>query len=219
MRGIARTLGIAYNTVNAKFLFLCRVMPELNPTTPVKAHAIYFDELETIEHTKCKPLTVAMAVTDDYKILSIHVGKIPAKGKLASFSVMKYGKRPDESPQVCEKTLTEARALLVGFPQKVVSDAKPSYKKMIKTVFPESLHEEHCRADRDRQQSRLHEKLQKKRFDPMFVLNQRCAKLRSHVRRLTRRSWCTTKLICNLQLHLNLFKVYNNTDPDLLVFC
>ena len=38
---------------------------------------VYIDESESIEHTKLKPLTIALAVSDDYKILGVKVGKIP----------------------------------------------------------------------------------------------------------------------------------------------
>lgn len=38
---------------------------------------VYIDESESIEHIKLKPLTIALAVGDDYKILGVKVGKIP----------------------------------------------------------------------------------------------------------------------------------------------
>ncbi|MBK7963583.1 MAG: hypothetical protein IPK04_21735 [Bdellovibrionales bacterium] len=74
-------------------------------------------------------------------------------------------------------------------------------------AFPHSIYEVHNRADKERHRDRLHEKLHKKRFDPLFAVNQRCAKLRSDIRRLTRRSWCTTKKPENLQGQLDLYIV------------
>ena len=42
---------------------------------------IQFDELHTIEHTKCKPVSIAMAVSKETrKILGFSVSKMPASG-------------------------------------------------------------------------------------------------------------------------------------------
>ena len=57
---------------------------------------IQFDELQTIEHTKLKPLSVAMAVsTKDRRIIGFRVASMPATGHLANVSRKKYGSRPD----------------------------------------------------------------------------------------------------------------------------
>ena len=62
-----------------------------------KVTRLNFDELETFEHTKCKPVTAAIAVEDKTrKILALAVGKIPAKGLLAKLARKKYGPRPCE---------------------------------------------------------------------------------------------------------------------------
>jgi hypothetical protein len=92
-------------------------------------------------------------------------------------------------------------------PGNFYSDAKSSYRKHVEVNFPESSYEVHNRADKERHRDRLHEKLHKKPFDPLFAVNQRCAKLRNDIRRLTRRSWCTTKKPENLQGKLDLYIV------------
>ena len=59
-------------------------------------NTIQFDELQTIEHTKCKPVSVAVAVSKkERKILGIEVSQMPATGHLAAISRKKYGKRAD----------------------------------------------------------------------------------------------------------------------------
>jgi hypothetical protein len=49
--------------------------------------------MESIEHTKLKPLTLPLAVGDDYRIYAVSVGRIQAKGLLAELSRKKYGRR------------------------------------------------------------------------------------------------------------------------------
>jgi hypothetical protein len=58
--------------------------------------ALQFDELETIEHTKLKPLSLAVAVEKDTRrILGVVVARMPAKVKIAKSSRKKYGPRAD----------------------------------------------------------------------------------------------------------------------------
>ncbi|MBK7961750.1 MAG: hypothetical protein IPK04_11470 [Bdellovibrionales bacterium] len=120
---------------------------------------------------------------------------------------MKYGPRKDERDSVMGDVFCGLKNKLSCSPSNIYSDAKSSYRKHVESNFPESIYEVHNRADKERHRDRLHEKLQKKRFDPLFAVNQRCAKLRSDIRRLTRRSWCTTKKPENLQGQLDLYLV------------
>ena len=56
---------------------------------------IQSDELQTIEHTKCKPCFVAVAVCAEHrKILGVEVSSMPETGHLATISRRKYGYRP-----------------------------------------------------------------------------------------------------------------------------
>lgn len=56
-----------------------------------------------------------------------------------------------------------------------------------------------------------HTNQEKRVFDPLIVLNQRMAKLRDHTKRLTRKSWCTTKIKENLEKHIYLYIADNNS--------
>ncbi len=100
MRGIARHLQINYKTVERKFLFLAQRAYRLTPNV----EELQFDEFETIEHTKCKPLSILVCVDGKGEPLALNVAKVPAKGKLAAFSVKKYGKRLDERRNVALST-------------------------------------------------------------------------------------------------------------------
>ena len=93
----------------------------------------------------------------------------------------------------------------------ITTDSSPLYAKLIKEYFPAA---KHILINSDQRLKKKRELLytaeQKKFFDPLFALNQRCAMLRSDLRRLTRRSWCTTKKKENLLGQLELYQVYNN---------
>lgn len=204
----ARILKISKNTVYRKFLWAAHIAR----TKPMKVHpthCLYFDEMFSIEHTKLKPLTIALVISHDYKILAAQVGTSPATGHLSRISLAKYGLRADESLMACQRALRKAR-LNIKSPAlvEIRSDDKTTYKALVENTFEGAKHTTY--------QSVIHEapflKYNKKRFDPLFPINQRCAKLRSDIKRLTRRSWCTTKLKENLQKHLDLYCHFNN-DP------
>lgn len=207
IRGCGRILGLTYKNTYNKFLWLIRQAQQKKSVLRPEAKVLFFDEMETIHHTKCKPLSIAIMVNENYEILDLQVAEMPAKGRLSRFSVKKYGLRQDQREQVMEKMFERLRKNLRLAPMMILSDAKPSYRKFVEKYFPEAQYEVHSRLAKERLRDRLHEKLHKKRFDPMFALNQRCAKLRSDIRRLTRRSWCTTKSPVNLQGHLDLYIV------------
>ena len=60
------------------------------------AAEVEFDDLETFEHTKCKPLSVTLMV--EYKtrrILGFEVSQMPAKGRIAHIARKKYGPRAE----------------------------------------------------------------------------------------------------------------------------
>ena len=168
---------------------------------------IQFDDLETIEHTKCKPLSVALAVEPTTrKILDFQVSQMPAKGPLSKISVQKYGARPDLRPFGWNtmfanlKPVTHERA-------RWVSDENPHYPKFLRRHHPLSLHDPKpgargCIAGQG--------ELKKLVFDPMFSLNHTCAMLRANINRLFRRTWCSTKKRQGLIDHLSIYVRYHN---------
>ena len=167
--------------------------------------------MESIEHTKLKPLTIPLCVSEDFKILGLNVGRIPAKGHLAEVSRRKYGVRENEREKALRELFAELKNQLKVLPQTITTDSHPLYPKLIKEYFPQAKHIlVVSRAMKEKKRELIHQKSAKKIFDPIFALNQRCAKIRSDVRRMTRRSWCTTKSIENLKKHLGLYQIYNN---------
>lgn len=204
----AELLRCSPTTIARKLLWLARFKQNYPPTTALH---IQIDEMESIEHTKLKPLTIPLCVSDDYKILGISVGRIPAKGHLAELSRAKYGIRENEREKVLRELLTQLRDQLKLSPLTITTDSHPLYPKLIKEYFPEARHVAIIsRQMKEKKRELIHNKNMKKLFDPLFALNQRCAKIRSDIRRMTRRSWCTTKNIENLKKHLGLYQLYNN---------
>ncbi len=167
---------------------------------PIKC--VQFDDLITFEHTKCKPLSVPVAVINDQRIpLGFGVASIPAFGHLAKISRKKYGKRDDESRVVREALFEELTALL---PSDVCfkTDGHAHYRQLIKHYFP---HAEHQVFQSDRGAIVGQGELKKTTFDNLFSINHTFATIRAKVNRLNRRTWCTTKKPERLADHMDIF--------------
>ncbi len=170
-------------------------------------YAIQFDDLETAEHTKCKPLSVALAVEPhSRKILSYQVSRMPAKGLLAHVARKKYPKRPDERiygwRRLCEELVPLVRETAT-----FTSDENPHYPKFISEYFQLGHHVRH----KGRKPSVAGQgELKKVIFDPLFSLNHTCAMLRANMNRLFRKTWCISKTVRGLEDHLALYVNYHN---------
>lgn len=115
-RRSAMILQVNRKTVVRKFLFLGiyshKLLLETNKAS-TKAHTIQFDDLETFEHSKCKPLSVTMAVEETTRrILCFRVAQMPAKGLLTKIAQKKYGSRKDKRPQARKELFTELKELV-----------------------------------------------------------------------------------------------------------
>ncbi|MEM7645625.1 MAG: hypothetical protein AAF203_01835 [Pseudomonadota bacterium] len=174
---------------------------------------IQFDDLETIEHSKMKPVTVTLFVSNERKILGFDVARIRAKGHLARLSEKKYGKRPNEAPGMRKKLF--ARMTEMIHPQALFeSDEHPSYPDLIKKYFPNASHRTYQSV---RAAIAGQGELKKIKYDPLFRINHTFAMLRANVNRLIRRTWNTTKDIEALKEHLTLYMEFHNrvlTPPD-----
>lgn len=210
MRRCAKLLNVSRTTVARKLEFLgaqARLkLEESNASHPL-AENIQFDDMETFEHTKCKPLSITLAVeTRTRRILGFRVSQMPANGKLAARSVKKYGKRKDHRTQG-RSELFEDLQKLVSPTALIKSDQNPHYVSTVKKYFPRATHEGH----KGQRGSVVGQgELKKVRFDPLFSLNHTCAMNRANVCRLIRKTWNTTKLRRRLADHLAIYAVYHN---------
>ena len=210
-RRIAKILGISRTTVVRKLIFLGQIaqqeLRENNLHRP-QANIVEFDDLETFEHSKCKPLSVTLAVEHrTRRLLSFKISRMPAKGHLARISRKKYGLRPDGRPKAREELFKELGPLV--HPEATFkSDENPFYPLDLKKHFPEAKHE---RFKGQRGSIVGQGELKKIRFDPLFSLNHTCAMLRANINRLFRKTWCTTKIPERLELHIAIYAQFHNS--------
>ena len=166
-----------------------------------------FDDLETFEHAKTKPLSITLAVSPQRKILGFEVSSMPAKGPLAEIGRKKYGFRPDHRSRALKALLGRIRPV-VSERAVVLSDQNPRYPGPVARLFPNARHEtvkgrRGCVTGQG--------ELKRGGFDPLFSLNHTCAMLRANVNRLFRRTWCTTKKAEALAHHLAIYADYHNS--------
>ena len=214
----ARFFRVNPKTIATKLAFLgmmCRkkMAEEIAEYGPITT--IQFDELQTFEHTKCKPLSVAMAVTKkERKILGCVVSIMPATGHLAEISRKKYGQRPDNRPQGM-RALFEQLATHLSPTIDIASDECTYYAPIVRQFFPQATYVQY----KGKKGSIVGQgELKKTRFDPIFAINHTLAMLRGGISRLIRRTWNTTKKIAALEDHISIYAWYHNNlcTPDLV---
>jgi transposase-like protein len=209
-RRIALLLKVHRITVARKLGFLARLANERlenDLSARPKFLQVQFDDLITLEHTKCKPLAISLAVeADERRILGFEVSRIPASGPLAALSRLKYGPRPNERPAGLHRLFVKLKELV--HPEVCFrSDEDPLYPSVLRKTFP---HAEHIRHTGGRGCITGQGELKKLGFDPLFSLNHTCAMLRANINRLFRRTWCTTKKKERLEQHLAVYMDFHN---------
>ena len=211
MRRTGLILGLNPKTVARKVEFLGaqsreKLAKQLQTFTTI--NTIQFDELQTTEHTKCKPLSVAMAVSDDgRKILAYRVSSMPATGHLAAISRKKYGPRRDDRKQGLQTLFQQLQPHLNGN-IKIVSDECSYYAPIIRRYFPRA---EYHQFKGEKSSVSGQGELKKVRHDPLFSINHTFAMLRANINRLVRKTWCTTKKVSRLIDHLSIYAWVHNS--------
>ena len=212
MRRIAKTLNISRTTVARKLIFLGQQsllsQQKAIENAAYDLQAIQFDELQTIEHTKCKPLAIAVAVEEkSRKIVGFSVSSMPATGHLAKIAYRKYGFRPDNRQEGLKRLFQQIKPL-VSSKTTFHSDQHPYYKPIIEQYFPnadytQSKGAKGCVSGQG--------ELKKQGRDPLFCINHTLAMLRANVNRLIRKTWCTTKDPTRLIYHMAIYVMVHNT--------
>ncbi len=209
-REAARVLKLNRKTVVRKFLFLAQkesvALKRWNKAFPPSLE-VEFDDLETFEHTKCKPIAVTMMVEDKTRrILGFEVASMAAKGLLSARARKKYGFRKDDRRKKRRKLFAKMQNLI--HPQaQIRSDSNPYYLQDVRDFFPHARYERVLGA---RGAITGQGELKKIKFDPIFSLNHTFAMLRANINRLFRKTWCTTKKIERLEAHLALYAMSHN---------
>ncbi|MFP5519298.1 MAG: transposase [Bdellovibrionia bacterium] len=207
---MARIYRCNYKTVVRKFLFLsswAEVYFKRHRDLFPPSKEVEFDDLETFEHSKLKPLSVAMMIeTKTRRILGFNVAQMSAKGLLAPLAKKKYGTRKDLRNEEREKLFKELKPYIAE-EAKIKSDESPHYPMHIKKYFPKSTHwttkgRRGCVVGQG--------ELKSGGFDPLFTLNHTFAMFRANINRLFRRTWNTTKKPDRLKKHIWLYVLYHN---------
>jgi transposase-like protein len=213
-RRSAHLLGIDRKTVARKLQFLgaqARLSHEGFLKTLVKTRGprlrIQLDEMETFEHTKCKPVSVPLIVDVPSRlILGVDACSMPANGPLAEISRRKYGPRANHRMPTLRRLIAKTSAHLD--PQvEVTSDSHPYYPPVIRAGLPQAAH---LTVKGRKSASTGQGELKKVRWDPIFSLNHTAAMTRANMSRLVRKTWCTTKKLDRLKDHLFLYAVWHN---------
>jgi transposase-like protein len=208
-RRMAKVLQINRKTVVRKFLFmaeLARAEHERRVSMgKLKTSFVQFDEVETFEHTKLKPLSVTVAVrAKTGEIIEAQVGTMQCKGHLAEIAQTKYGPRDDTRDAARIEVLKKIRACSRDR-LTIASDELPVYGSMVKALVPHADHQAFKAAKADPMSGN-----RRNVKDRLFAVNLVAAKFRHDLSRMARRTWVTTKLLKRLQAHLDLYIAYNN---------
>ena len=212
MRQTARELGVHRNTISKKLCYLAKKARKQQKEflksfcREKNIHLVYWDDLETFEMSKYKPLSITLFVTKNRQILGYRVSQMPSRGKHVKKAHQKYGKRADLRADAWNSICKEMADLLPTS-IRICSDENPHYIKPLKTYFPKAKHLPFkSRRARDYGMGEL----KKGGFDPLFPVNHSSARARDLVKRLSRKTWCTTKKTKALEWHLDIFIAYNN---------
>ena len=180
----------------------------LEESTSEPIEEVIFDEMETFEHTKCKPVSIPLAVEkQSRRIIAIEVASMPAKGKIAKLSRAKYGARDDGRKEALAKLLQRVKTAAPGI-RVIKSDMCPRYPNVVKKTFGSQV--SHLTYKGRRGCIVGQGELKRGGFDPLFSLNHTCAMVRDNLKRLSRRTWCTTKKRACLKWMLDLYVWFHN---------
>ena len=210
LRRSARLTRVHRTTVDRRLCYFAKVANHKQEhflKKRAKSTHVQFDDMESSEHTKMKPLSIPMAVDgDSRKILAFDVVSMPAKGLLAAASRKKYGPRPDHRKKGWSHVLSNVSSTSTPG-VKITSDSHLSYPSMIRRHVPGAVH---IRVESRRACVVGQGELKEGGHDPLFSFNHTAAMLRANISRLVRKTWCTTKKPERLKMHIAVYAMWHN---------
>lgn len=201
-RRCAKILGIHRRTIIKRFRWLAfkarTIHEDFLKSGVLKTNYVQFDEMQSYEFDSCLPLSIALAVR--YKtgqIIDAQVGQHNATGYLANLAHFKYEKRADTRERACRETMQRIKLVASNPGITIATDKRSAYRTIIVEEIPKAQHKTKSRVKNEDR-------------DPLFILNQKCAKARHDNARLHRCSWATSKRAWGLQMQLDLFIAAEN---------
>jgi transposase-like protein len=210
-RRIAKLMTVNQKTIVRKFVLFGKIcLQDMQSKKHLPSRSIQqfcFDDMETFEHTKCKPLSITLAVEEKTRvILDFRVSSMKAKGYLSQKARKKYGNRIDERKNNLYDLMRNLKKITTDT-SLIKSDMNPHYFIPVRKTFPESRYQVYkgrrgCVVGQG--------ELKGGGFDPLFSLNHTCAMLRANINRLFRRTWNTTKKAICLSYHIAIYIFFHN---------
>ena len=196
LRGIARTLGVNYKTVVRYFRELAAEAHKANKKRIAEGgfvtSFVQFDQLETYEHTRRKPVGIQVSVRCKTKeIISARVGYIPIR----ALTVSKAYSREWNSKITDSRTkemLIRTKAVLNKKGALISCDRENRQVNLLKQLCTEP----HITLAPSPAENKV--------IDRVF------RRMRQDISRLGRKTLSTTKDISELQKHLDLYTDYHN---------
>lgn len=209
MRRCAILLNVSRQTVARRFLFLAaRAWSYVESLAPRDLCQIQFDEMRSSIHTKCKPVSIPVAVCPQSRMfLAFDVVSMPAQPPLHEKSLRKYGPLADDRDLGVANVLK--RISTMTKPDCVIeTDMDPRYGPHIESHFPSAVHQAHrsspaCETGQG--------EMKRVGFDPLFAINHDLAMMRDGVSRLVRKTWATSKRLDRLSDHIAIYIWFHNT--------
>ena len=132
--------------------------------------------------------------------------QMPCKGKNAKKALRRYGYRKDMRRKGLAVVLG-AVARVAGRNLLVKSDQCPRYPRAVRQHLPGAMHQTYtgrraCFVGQGNMKAGG--------FNPLFSLHHNCAMHRDNTKCLSRRTWCTTKIVPRLQCLLDIYTVFHN---------
>lgn len=197
LRGIARALGVNIKTVVRYFIKASKEAEIRNlkrlENREIITSYIQFDELETFEHTKKRPLGVLLFIrAKTGEILSAKVSRSPIRAlSMSKKEIVKYNSKVNKKVPMYDGFIMAKKAANKAHTTVACDGYRPQVD-MAKKICSEDFIDVNVLSSEN------------KKIDLAIL------KLRQDVSRLGRKSLCTTKKMVNLQRHLDLYIDYNN---------
>ena len=196
LRGLARTMNASYPTIVKYFrenAELARLKNEKRLGKGLVTSYVQFDQLETYEHTKKKPVGIQISVRPKTnEIISAKVGYIPIRALTVSKQHSKQWNVKASKSQHTLAMILETKKALNKNGSTITCDKETSQVNLLKDF----CHEDFI--------TLAPSSAENKKIDRIF------RRIRNDVSRLNRRTICTTKDITQLQNHLDLYTEYHN---------
>ncbi len=197
LRGIARTLNVSYPTVVKYFRENAELARKSNrkrlSEKGLVTSYVQFDQLETYEHTKRKPVGIQLSIRHKTgEIISAKAGYIPVRALAVSKAYStKWNKMANQSNHTI-KMIQETKKALNTKGSTISCDGYRPQIKLLKNI---------CKQSFITIQPSMKEH---KKIDRVF------RRIRQDVSRLGRKTLSTTKRLEQLQNHLDLYTDYHN---------